>query len=324
MMNEHTTPTPSRFAIFKAGVHTDSSGRVVRISVEDLQQIANAYEPALAAAPLVVGHPELDMPAYGWVKRLTVEGEELLAEAEDVAAEFAAMVNQRRFPNRSAAIFLENTPGNPKPGQKYLKHVGFLGAAPPAIRGLKPVTFQAHDKEHDKALYFNFSLQNEEPKMNEDELKKQQQALAEREATLQAREVALQAQQEQAAREAALHFASQLANEGKLLPAEVNGMAELLIQLPNNQPLTFSASGTQVSKAPSEFLKEFLNALPQRVKFAEKSADTAANDITAVQFAAPSGTQVDNARTDLYQKATAYQHQHPQVSWVEAVQAVGG
>lgn len=316
MMNEHLTPTSSRFAIFKAGTHTDSSGRVVSMSVDDLWQIANAYEPDLAAAPLVVGHPELDMPAYGWVKTLTVNGNELVAEAEDVAIEFADMVNQRRFPNRSAAIFLENTPGNPKPGKKYLKHVGFLGASPPAIRGLKPVTFS----EQDQALYFNFSLQNEESNMNEEQLKQQAQEISRRETILQEGEAALAARQAQIQREQAVTFAAKLADEGKLLPNEVNGMVELLIELPNNQPLTFSASGTQVSKTPSDFLKGFLSELPQRVKFAEKSADTVANDVTALQFAAPSGVQVDNSRADLFQKATAYQHQNPHVSWLEAVQ----
>lgn len=316
--------TPGKFAIFKAGTHTSADGRVVTMSVEDLMQIAQAYDPSHAAAPLVVGHPELDMPAYGWVARLSVEGDELVAETRDVAAEFAAMVNKKRFPNRSAAIFLEQTPGNPRPGKKYLKHVGFLGAVPPAIPGLKPVTFSADDGMEHKALYFNFPLTYEKDLMMDKEaLEAQQKALEKKEADLNAREAALKAQELEAEREAAVNFAAKLADEGKLLPAEVNGIAELLIQLPNNQALTFSAAGTQVTKAPADFMKEFLNGLPNRVNYGEKSADVSMEE-KPLQFSAPQGVQVDSSRTDLYQKALAYQHQHTGVSFEEAVMALGG
>lgn len=312
--------TPGKFAIFKAGTHISADGRVVTMSVDDLRQIAEAYDANYAAAPLVVGHPEMDMPAYGWVDKLLVEGDELIAQTRDVVTEFAAMVNEKRFPNRSAAIFLEKTPGNPRPGKKYLKHVGFLGAVPPAIPGLKPVTFSAEDK----ALYFNFPLdEKKDLTMNKEALDAQQKALDSREAELAAREAQLKAQQALAEREAAVNFASKLADEGKLLPAEVNGIVELLISLPNDQALTFSAAGTQVTKAPADFMKEFLSGLPNRVNYAEKSADVSAAE-KPLQFSAPQGAQVDNSRADLYNKAIAYQNQHPGVSFADAVMALGG
>lgn len=316
MANELIT-TPA-FEIFRAGTFTSSDGRVVTITVDDLEQIAQSYQPDVAAAPLVVGHPELDDPAYGWVKRLFVQGLALMAEARDVVVEFATMVNQKRFPNRSASIYLEATPGNPFPGKKYLKHVGFLGAAAPAIPGLKPVQFSADDK----AVCFNFPIiDNGVSTMEKDEMEQKQRELAAREAEIAAREAQVKAQEEKAARNAAVSFAAKLADEGKLLPTEVAGITELLIQLPNNQPLNFSAGGTQVSKAPVELIKEFLNGLPNRINYAEKSADAVTEK--AVQFSAPAGIQVDNSQAELYQRATAYQAQHPGMDWISAVQAVG-
>lgn len=42
-------------------------------------------------------------------------------------------------------------PANPKPGAYYLRHVGFLGAQPPAVKGLAPVEF-AESPEDDLLL----------------------------------------------------------------------------------------------------------------------------------------------------------------------------
>ena len=43
-------------------------------------------------------------------------------------------------------------PANPTPGVNYLRHVGFLGAAAPAVPGLKPVHFAAHEGTVEFAL----------------------------------------------------------------------------------------------------------------------------------------------------------------------------
>ena len=56
--------------IFKPGTHTAMSGAVLAFSESDLAACAAAYDPAKHEAPLVVGHPKHDAPAYGWVKQL--------------------------------------------------------------------------------------------------------------------------------------------------------------------------------------------------------------------------------------------------------------
>ena len=49
-----------------------------------LAATAGAYDPTLHEAPLVVGHPELDAPAYGWVRSLRFAAGALEAEPYQV------------------------------------------------------------------------------------------------------------------------------------------------------------------------------------------------------------------------------------------------
>ncbi len=137
--------TPKRLAIFRAGRHTAVDGRALEFSQADLQAIASGYDPAVSEAPIVIGHPALNAPAFGWVRKLEVEGDTLFAEADQVEPAFAELVNAGRYKKISASLYLADSPGNPKPGTAYLRHVGFLGAQPPAVKGLPSAAFAAPD-----------------------------------------------------------------------------------------------------------------------------------------------------------------------------------
>lgn len=134
-----------RLAIFRSGQHQAVDGRTLNFTAADLQQIAAGYDPANDGAPLVVGHPSIDAPAYGWARSLSVEGDTLYAVPDQVDAQFAEMVNAGRFKKISSSVYLPDSPGNPKPGQFYLRHIGFLGAAAPGVKGLKPASFAQGD-----------------------------------------------------------------------------------------------------------------------------------------------------------------------------------
>lgn len=87
-----------------------------------------AYDPSVHEAPLVIGHPRTEDPAWGWVKALSLSGVDLMAEPAQLDPQFAEMVTDGRF--KSVRLFLP--PGftvNPKPGVLYLRHVGFRGTA---------------------------------------------------------------------------------------------------------------------------------------------------------------------------------------------------
>ena len=133
--------TSKHLHIFKPGRQTAMSGAVLDFSESDLAASARAYDPALHEAPIVIGHPKHDAPAYGWVKSLAASGDGLNAEPHQVDADFAELVASGRYKKISASFYLPDAPNNPVPGVYYLRHVGFLGAQPPAVKGLKQAEF---------------------------------------------------------------------------------------------------------------------------------------------------------------------------------------
>ncbi|MFO6238944.1 peptidase, partial [Pseudomonas aeruginosa] len=74
--------------ILPAGRHVALDGRPVEFTEAILQEIAATYDPALSEAPLVIGHPKLNAPAYGWAKGLEVREGMLYAEPHQVVPEF--------------------------------------------------------------------------------------------------------------------------------------------------------------------------------------------------------------------------------------------
>jgi len=128
--------------IFRAGKHTDSNGRSGEFPPERLSEIASTYnsrileEPSMLA-PVVKGHPKSDAPAFGWVKRLARRGDRLVAFVQDIAADFAEEVRQGKFKKVSISLYPD----------LMLRHVGFLGAATPAVKGLAEAEFAEKDGE---------------------------------------------------------------------------------------------------------------------------------------------------------------------------------
>lgn len=130
-----------KLEIFKPGKHTDMSGRSISFTADDLLATAAAYNTDIYEAPLVVGHPKTDDPAYGYAKALSFADGRLNAEPHQVDTQFAEMVNAGRFKRLSASFYLPDAPNNPVPGVYYLRHIGFLGAQAPAVKGLKAASF---------------------------------------------------------------------------------------------------------------------------------------------------------------------------------------
>lgn len=123
------------FEIFKAGKHTSDKGITKEYSIDDLNFIASSYDPKVHEAPIVIGHPKDNSPAYGWVESLWVQGEKLFAKAKDIVPEFLDALKSKLYKKRS--ISLDN---NGK-----LRHVGFLGGAVPAVKGLTDLQFSDHN-----------------------------------------------------------------------------------------------------------------------------------------------------------------------------------
>lgn len=108
------------FDVFRCGTHLDHSGTLRTISESDVDRAIAAYTPD--SAPVVIGHPTLNAPAWEWVSGFRRQGRVLQARCSKVADEFAAAVQRGLYKNRSIAF---NSDGS-------FRHVGFLGAAAPA------------------------------------------------------------------------------------------------------------------------------------------------------------------------------------------------
>lgn len=311
--------------IFKAGKRPDSHGTVVNITPDDLQQVVDAYDVAYHEAPAVIGHPKMDAPAYAWVKGLQLDGDVLKAELDQIHPEFAEMVTDGRFKKVSASFYLANSPDNPKQGSLYLRHVGFLGAMPPAVKGLRNPEFSEAEQgivdfceeapeAHPTDTTQGESEMSTEEKAELDRLRAENQQLKEEKAQAEAAKV--EAELNQAKAENA-DFAESLVKAGKLAPIAKQQAVDLL-----NYAST-TAQGGVVEFAEGESLhsklQAFLNAQPQIVDFAEvatkEKATTAQND--TVEYA--EGTNPASIEAD--QKIRAYAKEH-NVSYKAAFNAI--
>jgi hypothetical protein len=87
----------------------------------------------------VLGHPEHDDPAYGWVEQAKQVGKDIYVKFKDVISDLADAVNKKQYQSISVRLYPREHPNNPTPGKLNLGHVGFFGACQPAIKGMQVV-----------------------------------------------------------------------------------------------------------------------------------------------------------------------------------------
>lgn len=129
--------------IFKTGTNTDSAGITKVWTTEELDTIVRNFSQKKSLVPVVIGHPKENNPAYAWVDKVKRVGERLFCTFKQVTPEFAEWVNKGLYKNRSISLYPDLT----------LRHVGFLGAVPPAIKGLEQ--FQFSQSEDAKTYEFS-------------------------------------------------------------------------------------------------------------------------------------------------------------------------
>jgi hypothetical protein len=130
--------------VFRAGDY----GAKGKFTAADLDKIVANYDPAKHEAPVTLGHPQHDAPAYGWTESLQRVGDTILAKLKQVPDAFAQLVADGRFKKRSIALYQgANGPA--------LRHIGFLGAMPPEVKGLADVKLCEFGQEKFEAIDFN-------------------------------------------------------------------------------------------------------------------------------------------------------------------------
>ncbi|MGZ8181457.1 MAG: hypothetical protein ACXWT1_05830 [Methylobacter sp.] len=132
--------------LFESGTRTDSAGRTGVWTNSDIDQVIANHSDA-DAAPIVIGHPASDASsfAYGWTEQLKREGNKLLGKFKQVDPVFEQLAKEGKVKNRSVR-FVRGSNG------LRLAHVGFLGATPPAVTGLKPIEFSRADEVFDFSM----------------------------------------------------------------------------------------------------------------------------------------------------------------------------
>jgi hypothetical protein len=117
--------------ILKPGTFKDTAGREHVFTMDRLRGIERKFNEQTNEAPLVVGHPEMNSPAFGWAKKLKIVDDRLKALPHQVVPEFADAVNRGIYKYVSVSLRPDDS----------LRHIGFLGGMPPAVKGLAPVMF---------------------------------------------------------------------------------------------------------------------------------------------------------------------------------------
>ena len=131
--------------IFAGGKQTDSQG-VEHDADEMITKAVQLFDAKYHEAPVVVGHPKDNSPAFGWVEGLKSVAQKLkdgskvnvlMAKFKNVIPEFANAVQQGLYKKRSASFYQDGR----------LRHVGFLGGMPPAVKGLADLKFEESEQE---------------------------------------------------------------------------------------------------------------------------------------------------------------------------------
>jgi hypothetical protein len=117
--------------LFRAGNYGDKGN----FSNDDLDQMVANFDPSYHEPPAVIGHPEQDSPAYAWLEDLKRSGNTLLGKLKQVDPQFEEMVKAGRFKKRSLSLY-QTAKG------WMVRHVGFLGAKPPEVKGLANPAFK--------------------------------------------------------------------------------------------------------------------------------------------------------------------------------------
>lgn len=116
--------------IFKTGTH-NTNADTKTYTKEDIDTIVSKYDPKVHEAPIVIGHPKDNAPAFGWVDSLKREGDILYAKLKNLVPEFVEILKRKLFKKRSISLYPDLS----------LRHVGFLGAGIPAVKGLEDIKF---------------------------------------------------------------------------------------------------------------------------------------------------------------------------------------
>lgn len=253
--------------IFRGGRQVDSKGRE-HDGDSVIDKALASFNTAEHEPPVVIGPPKENAPAFGWVQDLKADViggvKRLFAKLHQVDPQFKEMVTSGRFQKRSASFYADGR----------LRHVGFLGVAPPPITALLDVGFS----EDDEAVTFEFGAAKEDNALAKNFTEADVKAAEERAAATAREEARKEAvaefAEQQKARRAKAHqeniwkFCEQGVRSGIIPPPWIEGgLVEFMETLEAEEHIDFGeASG---KKSPYAWFIEFVRELHKLVNLDE-------------------------------------------------------
>lgn len=252
--------------VLRTGTFTAKSGKPVSFTGADLDAIAANYDPAKNPAPLVFGHPVDSDPAFGWAEEFKRDGDILMARFKDVPEVVKTLVNNGHYKKVSISLAAD---------KKTVRHVGLLGAVPPAVPGLADVKFSEGE-----SLIIEMSSKEEAgmdvevlKKKLEDEEKKRKAAEERADAAekgQKAAETELSSIKDEADKKVVESKISDLIAKGKLLPANKDAVEAVALALGKTGDEIELSKGTGKKSLQDHFFG-FLETLPENGLFNEFS-----------------------------------------------------
>lgn len=309
--------------IFRSGNHTDSAGRTRNFSAQDISAIADKYNQTAAAdesaeAPLVIGHPKDNTPAYGWVERLARRGEILFAKLKNLSPEIIEEVRKGAFKKVSVSLFPD----------LMLRHIGLLGGATPAVKGLKNISFS--ERESTEIISeFNFNyLSNKEvtkesdliEKINflEEENKKIKKKLEDKNQQIHKliKDVKTKEFRE------FINTSGKAQNGLKLSPAQSENLVEILQLvyergLKKEENADYNATDFSENEDLLEKIKMFISGLTTQITTEEFAIKQSKKD--NLDYYSFSGRKVQPDRMLLHNRALEIMNENPTLSYEEAI-----
>lgn len=241
--------------IFNTGEHTDSNGNKRTWTIADLDKIVYQFQNVHKDAPICVGHPKTNSPAYGWLKDVQRIGNSLYCGFKDVQDEFIEAVKKGLFKNRSISLDKDLN----------IRHLAFLGGQAPAIKGLESFCFQDEQNTQDIEIAEFSDIEDTQQKEIKEEKEKIMKTIEELQAQLSDKDKEIESLRQQIAeREAARKtkefedFCESAIADGHILPKHKESIVNILTACDKMQTFNFADSG---EKKAVDTVKDFINSL---------------------------------------------------------------
>lgn len=145
--------------LFRTGTFTDMNGQVSTWSESDIDTLVREYDSRQEAdySPVVFGHPETNSPCHGWLLKVWRDGQSMFGLMRTTRDGLLYDVIQSgNYKNVSLAL-----------GDGAIIHVGFLGAALPAVSGMSDAILYGKERRNGVVINLQKGTFAMEPELQE-------------------------------------------------------------------------------------------------------------------------------------------------------------